>query len=190
MNSSSFAFIGLGANLPSTDGSTSEALISAAGILHGEPNISITAFSRVWRTPAFPATSGPEFANAVAKLHTSLPADALLSRLHEIEADFGRDRSTGRWSARVLDLDLLAMDAAILPDRDVVQRWIGLDPERQRIEAPDRLILPHPRLQDRAFVLAPWAEIAPDWCHPLTGRSVAQMLAELGPQALAGMEPH
>lgn len=189
MSNFTFAFVGLGANLPSAEGSASEALIAAAGIVHAEPDISIVAFSRLWRTPAFPAGSGPDFANAVAKLQTDLPPETLLDRLHKIEADFGRDRSTGRWSARVLDLDLLAMNDLVLPDPDLQQHWRELAPDRQRVEAPDRLLLPHPRIQDRAFVLAPWAEIAPNWRHPLLRQSVAQMLAALGPDALAGMKP-
>ena len=55
--------------------------------------------------------------------------------------------------------------------------------------APDRLILPHPRMQDRGFVLAPLAEIAPGWVHPRLGQSVAAMLEALGPEGLAGMAP-
>ena len=66
---------------------------------------------------------------------------------------------------------------------------MDLSPDRQGVQAPDRLILPHPRMQDRAFVLAPLAEIAPDWRHPLTGLSVAAMLEALGPRALDGMTP-
>ncbi len=136
-----------------------------------------------------PAGSGPEFANAVALIATSLGASQVLEALHEIEARHGRDRSTGRWSARVLDLDLIAMDNQIVPDAAHLRTWMELSPERQRIQTPDRLILPHPRMQDRPFVLAPLAEIAPDWHHPLTGATVATMLAALGPAALEGLTP-
>ncbi|MDB6176488.1 2-amino-4-hydroxy-6-hydroxymethyldihydropteridine diphosphokinase [Paracoccus sp. Z330] len=189
MSSSSFAFIGLGANLPSAEGSATKALITAAGILHAEPNISISAFSRVWHTPAFPVTSGPDFSNAVAKLQTELSPEALLSRLHRIEADLGRDRSTGRWSARVIDLDLLAMDHLVLPDPATQNHWRDLAPGLQRSKTPEQLILPHPRLQDRTFVLAPWAEIAPDWRHPILGRTIVQMLDALGTDAMIGLHP-
>jgi len=106
-----------------------------------------------------------------------------------VEADYGRDRTKGRWSARVLDLDLVAFDNMILPDVPHLEHWINLPLDQQKTKAPDRLILPHPRLQDRAFVLAPMAEIVPDWRHPLTGRTVAQMLADLPPDALAGIQP-
>ena len=185
----SFGIVALGANIPGPAQDLWASLRSALITLHEHPEISISSVSRFWRTPAFPAGSGPDFANAVAVIASSLPAEPLLEALHAIEADFGRDRSTGRWSARVLDLDLIGLADRIAPDRETLRRWIDLPPERQTQEAPDRLILPHPRMQDRGFVLAPLAEIAPDWRHPLTGRSVARMLAALGPDGLAGMTP-
>ncbi|HRM75464.1 MAG TPA: 2-amino-4-hydroxy-6-hydroxymethyldihydropteridine diphosphokinase, partial [Paracoccus sp. (in: a-proteobacteria)] len=65
--------------------------------------------------------------------------------------------------------------------------WRALPPERQAAAAPEGLVLPHPRLQDRGFVLAPLAEVAPGWRHPRLNRSVVQMLADLPEGALAGM---
>ncbi|MDQ1901020.1 2-amino-4-hydroxy-6-hydroxymethyldihydropteridine diphosphokinase [Paracoccus sp. WLY502] len=189
MENLSFGIVALGANLPSAAGAVTQSLCDAMAILHAEPNISIAAVSRIWRTPAVPAGSGPDYANAVAAIRTELDAAALLDRLHGIEARFGRDRSTGRWSARVLDLDLIALDGLILPDPETVRHWMDLGAADQRTLAPDRLILPHPRMQDRGFVLAPLAEIAPGWRHPLTGQDVSQMLAALGPDALSGMTP-
>lgn len=185
----SCGIVALGANLPAFTQSPWQTLRQTVGILHSESNVSISALSRFWRTPAEPAGSGPDFANAVALIQSSLSPGALLARLHTIEAEAGRDRSTGRWSARVLDLDLIALEDAVLPDAATLHAWIDLPPQAQRHETPDRLLLPHPRMQDRAFVLAPLAEIAPGWRHPLTGRSAAQMLAALGPDALAGMQP-
>lgn len=189
MENLSFGIVSLGANLPSAAGDAARTLCDVLAILHGEPDISIAAISRIWRTPAFPPGSGPEYANAAAAIRTSLAAQDLLDRLHGIEARFGRDRSTGRWSARVLDLDLIALDDLILPDTATLRHWMDLPSDRQRVLAPDRLILPHPRMGDRGFVLAPLSEIAPGWRHPLTGKPVSRMLAELGPDALAGMMP-
>ncbi|WP_374298880.1 2-amino-4-hydroxy-6-hydroxymethyldihydropteridine diphosphokinase [Paracoccus sp. (in: a-proteobacteria)] len=189
MENLSFGIIALGGNLPTAAGDPSHVLHEALAILHAEPDISIAAVSRVWRTPAFPPGSGPEFANAVATIRTILPAPDLLARLHGIEARLGRDRSTGRWSARVLDLDLIALDDLVLPDAATVRDWIALPLARQRVETPGCLILPHPRMQDRGFVLAPLAEIAPGWRHPLTGKTVSRMLAELDAEDLKAMTP-
>ncbi|MGR3197474.1 MAG: 2-amino-4-hydroxy-6-hydroxymethyldihydropteridine diphosphokinase [Paracoccus sp. (in: a-proteobacteria)] len=185
----SFGIVALGANLPLSQQDPKGTLQAALDILHSVPGISISALSRFWRTPAVPAGSGPDYVNATATIRTDLTPDETLACLHRIEARLGRDRSGGRWSARVLDLDLIAMDDLVLPDADHLRHWMDLDFAAQQALTPDRLILPHPRLQDRGFVLAPLAEIAPQWRHPLTGRTVAEMLAGLGPEALAGMAP-
>ena len=189
MEKLSFGIIALGANLPSTSSSASETLLAAASTLHDMDGFSITSISRFWRTRAHPPGSGPDYVNAAMSIRTSLSPRQVLDELHEIECNFGRDRSKGRWSSRVLDLDLIAFDDLIAPDEGFLRSWIDLPRARQMTQTPDRLILPHPRLQDRGFVLGPMAEIAPLWSHPLTGKRTIDMLAELGPEGLAGMSP-
>lgn len=134
--------------------------------------------ARLFTTPAFPAGSGPDFVNTAVRFKTTRPLSEILANLHDIEARFGRERDK-RWGARTLDLDLIACGDVILPDAPVQARWRMLHPDRQIQETPDQLILPHPRMQDRAFVLVPLMDIAPDWVHPTIGLTVAQMCARL-----------
>lgn len=119
--------------------------------------------------------------NAAAEISASWDAHEALAQLHAVEALAERVREV-RWAQRSLDLDLLAFGDLVLPDVSFFQRWHDLPLAAQLTHTPDRLILPHPRLQDRAFVLAPLMDIAADWAHPVLHRTVAQMYADL-PQA-------
>lgn len=143
-------------------------------------------FSSPYATPAWPPGIGPDFVNAAAVFRADLGPAAVLDRLHRIEARFGRTRSV-RWGARVLDLDLVASDALVRPDDATLRAWMRLPAEEQGREAPSGLLLPHPRLQDRGFVLIPMAEVAPGWRHPLTGRSIRAMADALPVQARHGI---
>jgi len=77
----------------------------------------------------------------------------------------------------------------VLPDVSTYRVWQDLPLERQTQVAPDTLILPHPRVQDRAFVLVPLADVAPEWRHPVSGQTVRQMLNALSPEARAEVVP-
>ncbi|MFD1797621.1 2-amino-4-hydroxy-6-hydroxymethyldihydropteridine diphosphokinase [Paracoccus aurantiacus] len=180
------SFIALGSNLSSSSGSSRQTIQAALKRLSATPELSLQSVSRFYQTPAFPAGNGPDYVNACAAVESGLAAGELLALLHGIEADLGRVRST-RWAARGIDLDLIATGQQVLPDDAAQDRWRALPPQRQLIETPDHLVLPHPRLQDRAFVLVPLSDIAPGWTHPRTGLSVVQMLENLPPEDRASL---
>ncbi len=115
-----------------------------------------------------PPSAQPRFVNAVAALATALEPLPLMAFLHEVERRFGRRRGR-RWEARVIDLDLLAYHELILRPG----------------KASGGLVLPHPRLHERAFVLHPLAEVAPDWRHPESGLGVAELIRGLSPGQIA-----
>ncbi len=155
-----FVLIGLGANLPSAFGPPRETCAAALNSL-SEFGVTVTRRSRWYESAAVPPSDQPWFVNGVAAVETALDPVALLATLLEVERRFGRERD-GRWVARTLDLDLL-------------------DYRGQLRDEPPPPTLPHPRLEDRAFVLLPLAEVAPDWHHPRSGRSIDALIAALGP---------
>lgn len=140
----------------------------------------IESVSQLYKTPCFPAGAGPDYVNAAAIVTSRhlLDPEEILAVLHKVEASFGRERIS-RWAGRTLDIDLLALGDLIRPDLAGFRHWLGLPLAAQAQQAPDRLILPHPRMQDRAFVLVPLADVAPDWVHPVLGQSVREMLQAL-----------
>lgn len=183
--------IALGGNTASAAGPPAKTLMAALAVL-SEVGFPVLAQSRFWQTPCFPVGAGPDFVNACAQLAVDpLMTDgpqAVLAALHQVEARFGRTRAA-RWSSRTLDLDLLAIGDRVLPDAATQDAWRMLAPDLQMTRTPDRLILPHPRLQDRAFVLVPLAEIAPDWRHPRLGLTVTAMRDALPAADRAALQP-
>ncbi len=150
--------IGLGANLPGADGRSPRDTCQAALDALADAGVGVARRSRWYASAPQPPSDQPWFVNAVAALDTDLDAISLLRLLLAVERQFGRERRQ-RWAARVLDLDLLCHGRAVIDDAD------------------GGLVLPHPRLHDRAFVLAPLAEIAPGWRHPVSGRTATALLA-------------
>lgn len=173
--------IALGSNVTSQFGPPESTISAALKALENRGAL-IRAVSRYFSTPAFPEGNGPDFINAAADLDAPWDPATALSQLHEVEAEFGRQRDV-RWGARTLDLDLIAMDDLVCPDPHTHKIWREMPLDQQMRMTPTELILPHPRMQDRAFVLVPLCDIAPDWQHPAHGASVQQMCDAL-PQTL------
>lgn len=144
------AFVGLGSNL----GESAQILSDAIMELHQTPGILVEAVSSLYYTAPVGGVEQPEYCNQAIRLSTSLNPEELLDLLLSVEAHFGRVREV-HWGPRTLDLDLLFYD-------------------QQMINTP-RLTVPHPRITERGFVLAPLVELAPDWTHPVGRRTVRQL---------------
>ena len=179
--------LALGSNALAEPPASALLIGEALAKLKGE-GVEIIAASRMWRTPAWPPGNGPDFANSCVVVESAHTAQALLAVLHSVEAGMGRVR-LHRWGQRVIDLDLLAAGQAILPDCGTVSQWMALVPSDQSRLTPPHLLVPHPRMHQRGFVLVPLAEVAPNWVHPVLGQSVAQMLAALDPAEIAEIRP-
>lgn len=163
--------IGLGGNLPSEVWGPPRRTLEAALEELGRRGVRVVKLSQWYETAPVPVSDQPWFVNAAARVETDLPPRELLDILHDLEQGFGRVRRA-RWEARIIDLDLLAYDDLVLPDAASWGRGEGA------------ILLPHPRLHLRRFVLQPLFDIAPDWIHPVTGLTVARMLAGLPAESL------
>jgi len=170
-------YVAVGSNLQTATRTSLEIVDEALGLFLGA-KIRITKQSQWYSAPAFPVGNGPDYVNGVVKIESDMPSKAIMAALHNIEKTLGRVRPK-RWASRVIDLDLLANGDEVAPNPASFARWLELTLVEQMEAEPKTLILPHPRMQDRAFVLKPLAEIAPEWQHPVLHKSARDLLAAL-----------
>ncbi|MEO1656157.1 MAG: 2-amino-4-hydroxy-6-hydroxymethyldihydropteridine diphosphokinase [Pseudomonadota bacterium] len=159
-NTTRTALIGLGSN-KSWLGQDPESVVRGAAAALSALGQNVT-LSSLYDSPAWPDPAAPSYVNGAASVETTLPAEAVLQGLLAIEAAFGRvrsDKPEERYAPRTLDLDLLA----VADERS----------------ATAHLTLPHHGIEARDFVLLPLADIAPQWRHPVSGKSVAELIAAL-----------
>jgi 2-amino-4-hydroxy-6-hydroxymethyldihydropteridine diphosphokinase len=147
--------IALGGNLAGGFPS-SESLLGAAVAAFAQAGLPVVRRSGWWRSAAWPDPSAPEYRNAVALVEAHVGPGETLRRLLSLEERFGRERGAAN-APRTLDLDLVAHGRAVVNRRG--------------------LVVPHPRAQERLFVMGPLAEIAPGWRHPVLGLTAADLAA-------------
>lgn len=151
-------FIACGSNLKGQYSSCERVLYAAYEHIEAA-GIKIISRSSIWVTQPVPISDQPWFRNSVIAVETDLPPQALLETLKMIEASFGRAQRAPRNAARILDLDIVSYHDKTIDT--------------------DGLKIPHPRLQERKFVLYPLKEVAPDWVHPALGMNISDLLAGL-----------
>jgi 2-amino-4-hydroxy-6-hydroxymethyldihydropteridine diphosphokinase len=159
--------VALGANLPSRFGTPDQSLNHVLRLLPSR-GVRVIRASRLYANPAVPQSGQPDYVNCVAVVETTAEPGELIDICLAIERELGRVRSE-KWGPRSIDIDIVDFDGLVF-------------------DSP-ALTLPHPRVKERAFVLIPLLEVAPEWRHPVSGERGADLLAQLDPIARAAVKP-
>ena len=152
-------FIGIGSNIAATGFVSPEATIRAAIDLFGDFGVTLVRLSEFYVTSPVPASIQPWFVNCVAQIETFLSPFECMANLHRLECAFQRVRSIPN-ASRTLDLDLLDYNGLVIRNQNT-------------------LTLPHPRINERAFVLIPLSNICPNWVSPLDGSKIEDLINKL-----------
>lgn len=168
--------IALGANLNGSFGSPIKTLKMCIKKLQ-ENDVIIEKKSSWYQSKAFPNPLDPPFVNRCLKVLTLLKPLDFLDLISNIETELGRKRKK-RWESRVCDIDILSNNQKILPNLDKFNYWYKMELYNQIVIKPKELIIPHPRIQDRDFVLIPFCEIEENWIHPVFDKKIKLLLKE------------
>lgn len=170
--------ISIGSNLSSRFGSVLQTVQEAVDRLEKVDGLTVIKQSNIYRTKSWPEGSDqPDYANLAILADVDLDAQQLLEAMQKIENAMGRTRNE-RWGARVIDLDLLAYEGAILPN---IALWHTVAENEDPAAFLEEVTVPHPRLHKRPFAIIPFVDIYPDWNHPvlqLTATKIAEGLNE------------
>ncbi|HUS96723.1 MAG TPA: 2-amino-4-hydroxy-6-hydroxymethyldihydropteridine diphosphokinase [Hyphomicrobiaceae bacterium] len=195
--------IALGSNVEGAWGDPLSSLRRAVSSITGK-DVALIAVSRLYMTPAVGLVRQPSFLNAVILVKSGLTPRSLMIAAKRLERAAGR-RSGVQWGPRPLDIDLIAHESRLGRQLPLQPRspsrltaLPGKSTDRPKTMAPSRppghsahrlpVMLPHPELHRRAFVLVPLRDVAPDWRHPVSGQTVSQMLRLTGRQSM-GIRP-
>ena len=177
----------LGSNLPSKFGNSSETLKKCMDEIRSYSAIQCLLESNWYISSSFVDEREPKYVNVGILLNTNLKPIDLLNYTSGLENKYERKRER-RWEPRTCDIDILLCDQLILPNKTHFRKWLKLDFSDQIEISPNELILPHPRLQERAFFLKPLNDLQPDWIHPFLGMKAKEMLDSLPPNELKNIE--
>lgn len=170
--------ISIGSNLPSRFGSVLQTVLEAVRRLGDMGGLTLLKQSPIYRTKPWPEGSDqPDYANMAILVEVQLDAQMLLEAMQKIENAMGRSRNE-RWGARVIDLDLLAYEDIILPN---IALWHQVADNEDPAAFIEEATVPHPRLHKRPFAMIPFADVYPDWIHPvlhLTATKITEALNE------------
>ena len=172
--------ISFGANLDSEFGSPMD------GLKYAINEFSMFGFnvrqqSKWYSSLSYPDPKDPKYINGCLEMFCEFEPFEVLTKLKNIEKRMGRTTDE-RWSSRTCDFDILSCRSSknfILPSKKVFRYWFSLPLDKQLKMRPNELVLPHPRMQDRSFVLIPLYDIQPNWIHPVLGVRLISMIDKL-----------
>ena len=168
----------LGSNLPSEFGNSFETLKQCIFEIRKHLAVESLLESNWYSSSSFLDKREPKYLNVGIRFSTNINPSELIEFTSGLENKYGRKRSR-RWTSRTCDIDILLCDQQILPNREYFKKWLKLDFSDQIRLVPEKLVIPHPRLQERTFFLKPLHDLQPKWVHPFLKLNAKEMLDSL-----------